>query len=291
MSADVSDASAEFAAERPRLLGLAYRMLGTVSDAEDVVQEAWLRWNRADPATVERPVAWLTTVTTRLALDRVRTLKRRREDYVGPWLPEPVAVQRTPEAAAEVADSLTLGFLVVLDRLNPQERAVFLLAEVFGEPYAAVAAAVGKTENNCRQIARRARRKVRDQRPPEVSPATMETLGRMVNAVLDADVDGLLALMDADVTLVSDGGANRTAARRPVVGRDRVARFVLNIGTRAAGAPAEFVELNGAPALRIDLPEGPVVLSADEREGRIVALRAVLNPDKLNSVGTLIVLQ
>ncbi len=287
----MSDASAEFAAERPRLLGLAYRMLGTVSDAEDVVQEAWLRWNRADPATVERPVAWLTTVTTRLALDRVRTLKRRREDYVGPWLPEPVAVQRTPEAAAEVADSLTLGFLVVLDRLNPQERAVFLLAEVFGEPYAAVAAAVGKTENNCRQIARRARRKVRDQRPPEVSPATMETLGRMVNAVLDADVDGLLALMDADVTLVSDGGANRTAARRPVVGRDRVARFVLNIGTRAAGAPAEFVELNGAPALRIDLPEGPVVLSADEREGRIVALRAVLNPDKLNSVGTLIVLQ
>ena len=140
-----------FAAERPRLLGLAYRILASYTDAEDVVQEAWIRWQSVDHATVERPAAYLTTVTTRLALDRARSLARRREHYVGPWLPEPVAVEHGPEEHAELAESLTFGFLLVLDRLGPIERAVWLLAEVFGEPYALIASAVGKSEAACRQ--------------------------------------------------------------------------------------------------------------------------------------------
>ncbi len=145
----MSDA-ATFEAERPRLVGLAYRMLGMWADAEDVVQDAWLRWQSADEGSIERPAAWLTTVTTRLCLDRVRTAQRRREEYIGPWLPEPVVSGPGPEEAAELSDSLTLGFLTMLDRLGPLERAVFLLADVFAVPFADIAGAVGKSEVACR---------------------------------------------------------------------------------------------------------------------------------------------
>ena len=152
-----------FEAERPRLLGLAYRILGSAVDAEDVVQEAWVRWQGAQG--IERPAAWLTTVVSRLALDAWRAQQRKREDYVGPWLPEPVATEPDPAERAEMADSLTFGFLVLLDELSPVERVVFLLADVFGEAYTDIAATVGKTEAACRQIASRARRKLQESKP------------------------------------------------------------------------------------------------------------------------------
>jgi RNA polymerase sigma-70 factor (ECF subfamily) len=282
---------ATFEAERPRLLGLGYRMLGSLTDAEDVVQEAWLRWDRTDQDTIDNPAAWLTTVTTRLALDRVRTIQRRREEYVGPWLPEPVAFERGPEETAEVADSLTLGFLVMLDRLTPTERAVFLLAEVFGEPFAAVAGAVGKTEENCRQIATRARRKVRDERVPGAIPMRQETLEALMIAIATGEIDQVLALLDTDVTLVSDSGAGRHAARRVVVGPARVARLMRNVGgwvlngTKAgyelADAELFLTTVNGAAAMRVNLLDGPYVFTGDERNGKIVVIRTMLNPDKL----------
>jgi RNA polymerase sigma-70 factor (ECF subfamily) len=285
---------ATFEVERPRLLGLGYRMLGSLTDAEDVVQEAWLRWDRTDPATIDNPAAWLTTVTTRLALDRVRTIERRRKEYVGPWLPEPVAFERGPEETAEVADSLTLGFLVVLDRLTPTERAVFLLADVFAEPFAAVAGAVGKSEENCRQIATRARRKVRDERVPGATPIRRETLEALMIAIATGEIDQVLALLDTDVTLVSDSGAGRHAARRVVVGPARVARLMRNVGGwvlngtkpgyELASADVLVTSINGAAAFRVNLPDGPYVFTGDERNGKIVVVRTMLNPDKLTHI-------
>jgi RNA polymerase sigma-70 factor (ECF subfamily) len=274
-----------FEAARPRLLGLAYRMLGSLADAEDVVQDAWVRWAGADRSAVDNATAWLTTTTTRLALDRLRTLSRRRESYVGPWLPEPVIPAPSgsdPEAATELAESMTLGFLVVLDTLSATERAVFLLADVFGEPYSDIAAAVGKSEDNCRQIASRARRKVRAARPPEVAPAPAETLTQLLAATASGDIDAVLALLDTDVVLVSDGGATRRAARRPVVGPSRVARFIANLARRAGpGASVEIREVNGQPTVAVGLPDGLFLLNGDVRGGKLVALRAQRNPDKL----------
>lgn len=278
-------ADATFTAERPRLLGLAYRMLGSLADAEDVVQDAWLRWAGADQPAVANPAAWLTTTTTRLALDRLRTLSRRREDYVGPWLPEPVSVaadvREDPEAATELAESMTLGFLVVLDTLTATERAVFLLADVFGEPYAAIAAAVGKTEDNCRQIASRARRKVQAARPPETTTATSELLARLLAATATGDVDGVLALLDTDVVLLSDGGGERRAARRPVVGADKVARFMINLAKRVGPASIELGACNGEQVVIFRLAEGPMVFGGDVHDGRFVSMQWQRNPDKL----------
>lgn len=276
-----------FEAERPRLLGLAYRMLGSLADAEDVVQDAWLRWAAADRGGVENPAAWLTTTTTRLALDRIRTLARRREEYVGPWLPEPVALAPDdgPEAATELGESMTLGFLVVLDSLSATERAVFLLADVFGEPYSAISAAVGKTEENCRQIASRARRKVRAARPPEVRPADPATLVQLLAAVSSGDIDAVLALLDTDVVLLSDGGGAVRAAMRPVVGASRVTRFLVNLARRWGAGTVEFRTLNGEDDVVLEYPDGPLVVGADVLDGRIVAIRTLRNPAKLRHLG------
>ncbi len=276
--------SGAFEIERPRLLGLAYRMLGSLADAEDVVQDAWIRWSGTDRDAVENPAAWLTTATTRLALDRLRAVSRRREDYVGPWLPEPVALaDGDPAAAAEVAESLTLGFLVVLDALSGIERAVFLLADVFGEPFGVIAAAVGKTEDNCRQIAHRARHKVRSARPPEVSAAGPDLLLRLLAATSDGDVDALLALLDTDVVLLSDGGAERRAARRPVVGAERVARFLLNLAQRLTASSFDIRTVNGESMVVFELEGGDrLVFGADVRDGRVLAIHAQRNPTKLS---------
>ena len=168
-----------FEQERPRLLGLAYRMLGSIVDADDVVQDAWLRWQTVESEVIRSPEAWLTTATTRLALDRIRSHRRRREEYVGPWLPEPLVSEAGPEEAAELADSLTFGFLTVLDRLGPIERAVFLLADVFAVPFAEIADTVGKSEAACRQIASRARRRLRERsnsRPVGADRQLVDTL-------------------------------------------------------------------------------------------------------------------
>jgi RNA polymerase sigma-70 factor (ECF subfamily) len=270
-----------FEIERPRLLGLAYRMLGSLSDAEDVVQDAWLRWSGTDRDRVENPAAWLTTATTRLALDRLRAVSRRREDYVGPWLPEPVALaDGDPAAAAEVAESLTLGFLVVLDALTATERAVFLLADVFGEPFAEISAAVGKTEDNCRQIAHRARHKVRSARPPDVSPAGPDLLVQLLAATSNGDA--LLALLDTDVVMISDGGAERRAARRPVVGAARVARFLINLAHRLSDSTFDMRSVNGESMVVFELErDDRIVFGADVRDGRVVAIHAQRNPAKL----------
>ncbi len=286
----VEERAEVFEAERSRLTGIAYRMLGSLADAEDVVSEAWFRFDAAPPGSVERPAAWLTTVTSRLAIDRIRAQARRREDYVGPWLPEPVRTTADttagdPEARAELAESLTLGFLVVLDRLQPTERAVFLLADVFGEPYADIAAAVGRSEEACRQIASRARRRVREEREARHA-ADEELITDLVTAIGAGDVQGLISLLADDVVLTSDGGADRHAARRPVVGTDRVARFLVNLAGRTPPDALMGIELvNAAPALVIRGGAGAIVLTADrDADGQVAAIRVLLNPDKLAAI-------
>jgi len=283
-----------FEAERSRLTGLAYRMLGSVVDAEDVVQEAWIRWTAADTDTIERPAAWLTTVTSRLAIDRLRAQRRRREEYVGPWLPDPISTAFAadddghgrplgPEGALELTESLQLGFLVVLDTLGPIERAVFLLADVFAVPFAEIAPIVDRSVEACRQIASRARRKVREERA-ERRPVDEGLLGDLVGAVALGDMARVISLLAPDVVLTSDGGALRHAARRPVVLPERVARLLVNLGGRLPVDGSVAIEqVNGVPALVIRGGDGPIVLLA-EREpstGAIVRLQMALNPEKL----------
>jgi RNA polymerase sigma-70 factor (ECF subfamily) len=272
-----------FERERPRLLGLAYRMIGMLADAEDVVQEAWLRWQAADQVAIHRPEAWLTTVTTHVALDRLRAVRRRRESYVGPWLPEPVVLQPGPEELTELSESLTLGFLALLDRLGPVERAVFLLADVFAMSYADVSATVGKSEVACRQIASRARRRLATGsfRPP--GPTERTVVDELIMAVALGDVAAALARVAPDAVLVSDGGPNRRAARRPVVGGDRVVRFLVNLARRhyevAQIAPAT---INGDAGLIVSL-NGlvDVALVFEVEKAVVAAIWVIRNPDKL----------
>jgi RNA polymerase sigma factor (sigma-70 family) len=281
----VSAADEIFAAERPRLLGLAYRILASYADAEDVVQETWIRWQAVEHDPIARPAAYLTTIATRLALDRARILARRREDYVGPWLPEPVAVQRGPEDHAELVESLTLGFLLVLDRLSPTERAVWLLADVFGEPYTDIASVIGKSEAACRQIASRARRRLREERPGPPQPLDPGVLRRLLAAVSAGDLEGTLELLDARAVLLSDGGPDHRAARHPVVGADRVARLAINLARRGEVSAVGEAVVNGEAALVVEL-EGAMtlVLTAEQHDGRITCLYLLLNPEKLSGI-------
>jgi RNA polymerase sigma-70 factor (ECF subfamily) len=280
-------ALAIFGGERARLTALAYRLLGSMTDAEDVVQDAWLRWETSS-AEVERPAAWLTTVVTRLAIDRLRSAQHQRETYVGPWLPEPVTAAPGPAESAELADSLTLGFLTMLERLTPVERAVFLLADVFDEPFADIAAIVGKSPAACRQIASRARRRVRDPvRHVDVETAAgPDMAAAFVRATVAGDVDTLLELLAPDVVLVSDGGAERHAARRPVRGATRVARLLTNIARRIpSGVDLAMPAVNGEPGIVLSFAGQPFLAMALEiHDGRIHAVRTVVNPRKLGHV-------
>lgn len=272
-----------FERERRHLVGLAYRMLGTVADAEDVVQEAWLRWQAVPEESIERPAAWLNTVTTRLALDHLRAARRRRESYVGPWLPEPVVTDVGPAETAELAESLRLGFLAVLDELKPVERAVFLLADVFDVPFAEIAATVGKSEAACRQIAHRARGKVTRPHAPRDARAEREVVESLLLAIATGDTDRVLACVAPEVVCVSDGGPDRRAARRPVVGSDRVARLMINLARRYAGAiSVEEIELNGDLGVVLSL-DGEVdqVMTFEVERQRVVRILIVRNPDKL----------
>ena len=291
-----------FEHERSRLVGLAYRMLGTVADAEDVVQDAWLRWRTVRPGEVDRPQAWLTTVTTRIALDHLRAARRRREAYVGPWLPEPLVAEAGPAETAELAESLRFGFLTVLDNLQPVERAVFLLADVFAVPFADIAVTVGKSEAACRQIASRARKRMRSAHAPlpraiagpDAGPVGGRGRQGTERAVVDAlmtavamgDVDRALRYLAPDVVCVSDGGADRRAARRPVVGAERVVRFLVNLTRRHAGhLTARPASVNGDVGSVVFLDGAVDVVTAFELEGdRVVAIRMVRNPDKLAHV-------
>jgi RNA polymerase sigma-70 factor, ECF subfamily len=286
-----------FEGERARLTGLAYRITGSLADAEDVVQEAWIRWAAQDAAEVHNPAGWLTTVASRLALDRLRAQHRRREVYVGPWLPDVVPTTRTVEETAELAESLTLGFLVVLDSLGPYERVAFLLGDVFGEPYPVIAEVLGKTEPACRQLVSRARRKVHTARPQGSSsgrtPASAELLVQLMESVLADDEDRALSLLDPDVVLVSDSGPARRAARRPVVGATRV-RQLMKGGWRLFGfksppsrdelPPARLVDVNSSPSLVLDWSDGPIVISGEAVDGRIISIWVRLNPERTGAL-------
>ncbi len=291
-STGTSGPTAVFAAERPRLVGLAYRITGSLADADDVVQEAWLRFERTGPDTVERPAAWLTTVVARLALDHLKAARHQREVYVGPWLPEPVASDplavtsgRGPEEMAELASSLTLGFLHVLETLSPVERVVFVLADVFDVPYKEIAEVVGKTPAACRQLASRARRRVREAAPGRYSPPgedVAQTVGEMLAATMAGDVDGLVKLLAEDAVLISDGGAHRRAARHPVRGRRRLARFLTNLGRRYDRLAIEPVALNGELGIvLLDGAERVAAMSMHVEDGLVRAIHVIRAEDKL----------
>ena len=279
---------AVFLAERQRLWGLAYRICGTRSDADDVVQDAWLRWQGCDVDAIERPPAWLTTVTSRLAIDRLRVRQRQASSYVGPWLPEMIDTAATPDSA-ELVSSLTLGFLTLLERLQPIERVVFLLADVFGEPFSDIAVTVDRSEVACRQIASRARKRLHDpNRRRDVEQAEQWRLAAaFAQASLSGDLAGIEALLAPDAVLLSDGGARVHAARRPVVGPQRIARFVVNIAKRDPGWRIEAAVLNGEPGTVVwhgDKAEFAMVLhasSASDGESEIEHIFILRNPDKL----------
>jgi RNA polymerase sigma-70 factor (ECF subfamily) len=284
--------SVTFMRERPRLVGLAYRLLGSLTDAEDVVQEAWFRWSSADRSTIERPVAWLTTVVSRLGLDRLRAVQRARLDYVGPWLPEPIVEANAgsdPERAAVLSDSLTTAFLVMLEQLSPEERLVILLVDVFAESFRTAASTLGRSEEACRQLALRARRKLQTH-PEQRRTSDAEQLAiatAFVGAVMSGDIDAVRAMLTPTAVLISDGGPHRHAARRPVVGPERIARFVVNIGRRV-GSDVSFepVLVNGRPGVLISLDNAPYMVTAvDVVDGQIDRYWSFLNPDKLRSVG------
>lgn len=278
--------------ERPRLIGIAYRILGSLADAEDVVSEAWIRWDRSGRVAADRPVAWLTTVTTRVALDHLRA-RRRASGYPGPWLPEPLVAAPGPEEAAELADSLTLGLLILLDELTPVERAVFVLADVFAVPYDEIGATVGKSPAACRQIASRARRRVRAADLPRGSAGDRRLVDELLVAVAAGDVQGVLDRMAPDVVCTSDGGPHRRAARRPVVTAPRVARLLVNLGRRYRGRTALTpVSVNGDAGYVVEV-DGLVdqVLSCAVDSGKVVAVRIMRNPDKLRRVGDPILLR
>lgn len=285
-----------FEAERPRLVGLAYRLLGSIADAEDVVQEAWIRWAGVDQAVIERPAAWLTTVVSRIGLDRLRAAQRARIDYVGPWLPEPLVepmgamAANDPERAAVLSDSLTTAFLVMLERLTPDERLVVLLVDVFGESFATAAGASGRTEESCRQLAVRARRKLRTEvtHPPPAAREQLAIATAFVGAVMSGDMATVMSMLTPDAVLISDGGPHRHAARRPVVGAARVARFVVNIGKRVEMASLHFdpVWVNGRPGVVMSVAGKPyMVTTVDVVDGKIDRYWSFLNPDKLLSIG------
>jgi RNA polymerase sigma-70 factor (ECF subfamily) len=275
----------DFAVQRPALFGLAYRMLGSRADAEDVVQEAWLRWSSADG--VDNPAAWLRTVVTRLCLDELRSARARRESYVGPWLPEPVHTadgSLGPLDTAELRDTLSIGFLHLLERLSASERAVFVLREAFSLPYDEVAESVGRSVAACRQLHVRARGKLGTDVAAGRVPARRRLLDQLVLAIAAADIPSVTALLVDDAELVSDGGGVVSAARRPVEGADRIARFLVGVGPRVpAGAAVDVEEVNGVPCLLVRV-DGVVrqVLSLELAGDRVRSLQIVSNPEKLS---------
>jgi RNA polymerase sigma-70 factor (ECF subfamily) len=282
------DEGATYQELRRLLFSIAYRMVGSASEAEDLVQEAFLRFHRAvsGGAEVASPKAYLSAVTTRLAIDHLRSARVRREQYVGDWLPEPLMTGEAEDPAihAETADTLSLAFLVLLERLSPVQRAVFLLHEVFGYGYAEIAGLVGRSEDNCRQIASRARRHVEGGRPRfEASRRQREELARRFFAAIDqGDTEGVLQ---------GDGGGKAPALGGPLHGAERIARFLVGLARRgrAAGIGSAPAEINGQPGLLTLDPAGRLVgvLALDIADGQVQTVRSIVNPDKLRHLGPL----
>jgi RNA polymerase sigma-70 factor (ECF subfamily) len=281
------DPSLIFQHHRQRLLGIAYRMVGSRAEAEDILQDAYLRWHGVAADEVRSPEAWLVTTVTRLCIDHLRLARTSRETYIGPWLPEPlVEGESSPaDAKAELASNLSIAFLVVLERLTPEERAAFLLREVFDSDYAEIAQVLGKSENACRQIASRARRRVQEQKPRvEVSEVARKALlNRFVQAIMTHDKDTLLSLFAAEASWTSDGGGKAKAARRVIHGRERVARFALAVlGSRIDQFVFKPIRINSEPGLAF-VADGQVisVMSIRTDGTRILDVFTILNPDKL----------
>ena len=287
-----------FDEHRGLLTGVAYRVLGSMADAEDVVQEAWLRWRDVDESAVTDPRAYLVTTTSRLAIDRLRWAKSRRESYIGPWLPEPVSTAPDVAEHAELADSVELALLVVLETLSPLERAVFVLREAFDLPFAEIAEVIGRGEPATRQLAKRARDHVQERRPrfdADLGERRRMT-ERFIEASANGDLDGLIGLLSSEVTLVSDGGGKARAPLRALTGAENVTRFLTSIGTpdgiarfMASIGLRDFGDLsygvadvNGAPAMVFTVGGRVVtVISLLVSDGRIDTIYLMANPEKL----------
>lgn len=279
-------ASDPFVVHRNLLFTVAYQLLGSAGDAEDVLQESWLRWASVDRSDVREPRAYLVQVVTRQALNHLRTVARRREDYVGEWLPEPLLTSPDVADDVELAESLSLAMLTVLETLGPSERVVFVLREVFDVPYDKIAEVVDKTPAAVRQIAHRAKGHVAARRPRVrvVRSEHEHVVGQLVTALNTGDLQGLMDVLAPDVVAVADGGGKvRGAARRPIVGADRLARYLVGGMSKAGGAlRASLTWVNGQPAVRMELDGHLVgVAGVTVADGRVTHVYSVANPDKL----------
>ena len=301
----ISNPSDSFEPHRRRLLGLAYRMLGSMADAEDAVQEAYLRWHGVDREKVSEPKAFLMTTTTRICLDMLTSARARHEEYVGPWLPEPIfdTAALTPDSRAELAEDLSVALLLTLDRLSPLERAAFLLHDVFDFSFSEVATSLQRSEAACRQLAARARANVRAARPrgitaPQASSGAVDVkyarlLSAFTAAVESGDLNVLTQLLASDVRVITDGSGKVRAALNAIDGADRVAHFLVDVMRKRPDAwwredfTMRFALVNGLPGVVVDASEGPVQTTAFEIEGNVIkALYVVRNPDKLRHLAT-----
>jgi len=281
-----------FKDDRPRLFSIAYRMLGSASDAEDVLQDAWLRYSGADSSSIRSPGAFATTIVTRLCLDRLKSARATREEYIGPWLPEPVLTSEleSPAEKLERTESVTLAFLVLLEKLSPEERAVFLLREIFEYDHSEVADMLGTTADNSRQLLHRAKARIAEGRPRLIGTAQSRraVAERFARALSDGDSAGLTALLTTGVEMWSDGGGRASAARRPLIGRDQVLNFLIGLrrSAHATGVARDvslqIEDVNAEPALVLRVGprlESVFVFSVDGEA--ISGIRVVRNPDKL----------
>ncbi|MFE6025403.1 RNA polymerase sigma factor SigJ [Streptomyces niveus] len=286
---------ADFERERKRLWGIAYRITGSVADAEDAVQETWLRWERLPDGEVEDPRSYLTTVISRLCYDQLGSARARRESYVGPWLPEPVVTESGPEDRVTLDESVGLAMLTVLERLTPAERTAFILHDVFAVPFKEIADVVGRTPDSVRQLASRARRRVRAEAPRRTVDRGehRRAVDAFLSAVIGGDFDGLLEILDPEVVWRTDGGGKVTAARLPVIGDEKVVRFSQRLmrGFDPETMHALVREVNGAPGVVLVDPAGErcIVFGFSVRGGLITEVDAVINPEKLRHIdlGTL----
>jgi RNA polymerase sigma-70 factor (TIGR02957 family) len=296
-----SEAARVFGEHRDLLVSVAYRVLGSVTDAEDAVQEAWIRWSGVDYTEVADPRAFLVRVTTRLAIDRLRRAKARRESYVGPWLPEPILTRQDPAEDAAMAESVSMAMLVVLETLSPLERAVFVLREAFGMPHAEIADVLGRKEEAVRQLARRAREHVRERRTRfDADRAEQRRVTeRFLEAAAGGDFEALMDVLSPGVTLVADGGGRALAPRRPVRGSERVARFLAaivgegptarflnSVGLEPSGEMrVHLAQVNGETGVVITAGGEPIsALVVDVSDGLVQTIRLVANPEKLAGI-------
>ncbi len=287
MTDDPEAKSRVFAEHRARLFGMAYRMLGSVSDAEDIVQDTWLRWARADGREIRAPRAWLVTAANRLCLDRLKSARVQREQYYGTWLPEPlVEAATTPDA--RVDESVSIALLLVLEKLSPVERAGFLLHDVFGHTFAEIAGILGKPEPACRKLVSRARARVRAAKPKfTATPREHEQLlRRFLEACREGEMSPLLELLGASAALYSDGGGKATALPKVLADREKIARFFINVTRQNLAGPDpatyRFTSFNGVPGVLVSQAGRPVTaICLEIADGKITAIFAHRNPDKL----------